>query len=85
MNWRTILCGVVVSTMVLSSCNKDDDDPQEQEFDKGALLVNLSGNIILPSLNQFSSDLNDLNSEVAQLNQNTSEQELQSIRGRLLI
>ncbi len=80
MNWRTILCGVVISTVVLSSCNKEGDDPQEQEFDKGALLVNLSGNIILPSLNQFSSDLNDLNSEVAQLNQNTSEQDLQSIR-----
>ncbi len=80
MNWRMILCGVLVSTVVVSSCTKEDDDPKEQEFDKGALLVNLSGNIILPSLNQFNSDLNDLNDEVIQLSQNTTAQDLQNVR-----
>ena len=80
MNWRTILCGVLVSSVVLSSCDKEEDDPQQQDFDKGALLVNLSGNIILPSLNQFSSALNALNDEVAQLSQNTTAQDLQNVR-----
>lgn len=79
MNWRGILSTVVIAAVVFSSCNKD-EEPQQEDFDKGALLVNLSGNIILPSLNQFSSELNDLNDEVAQLSQSTSAQDFQNVR-----
>lgn len=79
MNWRAILSTVVVVSLVFSSCNKD-DEPQQEDFDKGAMLVNLSGNIILPAINQFGIELNDLNDEVAQLSQNTSAQDLEDIR-----
>lgn len=79
MNWKALLWGAVITVVVFSSCKKDEEQTTE-DFDKGALLINLSGNIILPSLDQFSNDLNSLNEGVAQFNQNTTAQELESVR-----
>ncbi len=46
-------------------CNKDPDDPKP-EFNKATLLSNISGEIILPSIAQFSADLNNLSAVYSQ-------------------
>tara|TARA_B100000508_G_scaffold85763_1_gene66719 strand:+ start:26301 stop:27368 length:1068 start_codon:yes stop_codon:yes gene_type:complete len=78
MNWSKLIWITALLGVALSSCKKDDDDTED--FDKAALLSNLSGNIIVPSLNQFESDLNVLSTAVADLSQNSSAQDLETAR-----
>ena len=50
--------------IVLSSCGGGDSNQPSitnDGYDRGALLVNLTDNIIIPSFNQFSNELSDLN------------------------
>jgi predicted lipoprotein len=79
MNWKVLLWVAAITVVVFSSCKKDEEETTE-DFDKGALLVNLSGNIILPSLDQFSNDLNSLNAGATLLSQNTSAQQFEAVR-----
>lgn len=60
---RLISLFVVFSITI--SCKKDSDDPKP-EFNKSGLLTNISGEIILPSIAQFSSDLSNLSDAYSQ-------------------
>lgn len=53
------LASFILLVSVFVGCKKDKDEPTA-EFNKSALLINVSGEIILPSIAQFSSDLSDL-------------------------
>jgi predicted lipoprotein len=65
--------------IVFSSCNKDEEEPQ-QEFDKKSLATNLSANIIVPSVNQFNADLVDLESSFIAFKSDKNQQNLEILR-----
>lgn len=79
MNFRTLFIGAVAVTLTMSACKKDEEE-EEQSFDKKSLLVNLSGNIILPSLNQFDAELSSLNDAIVDLDQSATQQNLESVQ-----
>lgn len=64
----------------LSSCNKDKDPDQTKEFDKKTLTSNLSENIIIPSIEAFDTDLNDLKSHFESFKSDRNEQNLVLLR-----
>ena len=54
----------LIMVIVLSSCGGGDSNQPSitnDGYDREALLVNLTDNIIIPSFNQFSNELSDLN------------------------
>lgn len=79
MKLKTLILGALSAAFVLSACKKDEPDETES-FDKAALLTNLSGNIIVPSLNQFDTDLSTLNDDITDLEQSTTMANLETVR-----
>ncbi|MDG0972661.1 MAG: imelysin family protein [Crocinitomicaceae bacterium] len=55
----TRLVPLLLILAITLGCNKDTDDPRP-DFNKAALLTNISGEIILPSIGKFSADLDNL-------------------------
>ena len=71
---------VLVFSFVVSSCKKDDDPENVNDFDKASLLQNLSDNVILPALNDFSAKINDLESSYATFQSNRNTINLDDVR-----
>lgn len=63
----------LIFSFSISSCKKDKDEENQNDFDKGAMLQNIADNIIMPSLSDFSAKINDLESSyvIFQANRNT--------------
>jgi predicted lipoprotein len=80
MNWKIIATLSIIGSLSIASCDKEEEPDATADFDKKTLLANLSDNIILPSINQFKTDLIGLSSKVSQLDENTSQQDLEEIR-----
>jgi predicted lipoprotein len=80
MNWKSIISFSIVTLLTITSCDKEGESDEPADFDKRSLLANLSDNIILPSINQFKTDLTALSTKSAQLNENTSQQDLEEVR-----
>ena len=60
---RSVGFVLILSVGLLFSCkDKEDKDGDDVAFDKGAMLENVSANIILPSLLQFETEMSDLKS-----------------------
>lgn len=60
---RTVGIILILSLGILFSCkDKKDKDDEKNDFNKKALLENISANIILPSLAQFQAEISDLKS-----------------------
>lgn len=70
---------VLVFGLLFNSCNKDkeNEDEQQQEFDKKALVTNLAANIIIPSINEFDNNLSDLKSDFTSFKADKSQQNLE--------
>ncbi|MDX1651124.1 MAG: imelysin family protein [Brumimicrobium sp.] len=58
MGFRSIIILTSLVGIVFLGCKKTEEETPD--FNKGQLLTNVSGQIILPSLNDFDSDLSDL-------------------------
>ena len=71
----------------LSSCGGGDSNQPSitnDGYDRGALLVNLTDNIIIPSFNQFSNELSDLNQSFQTFSSDLSENNLLDLRKKWL-
>lgn len=79
MNYKIVVSLLLFMGLVLTSCNKE-EPTEDNPFDKGALLVNLSSNMIIPSLNQFDADLAGLMQEVTELEQTANAVNLENTR-----
>lgn len=76
------LVSLVLILSIALGCNKDADDPKP-EFNKAALLSNISGEIILPSIAEFSADLNNLSASYSQFVVDKNQANLESLREQL--
>ena len=76
------LVSLIFLVSVFVGCKKDKDDPKP-EFNKSALLTNVSEEIILPSIDQFSSDLSDLSTSYAQFVADKSQANLEVVQENL--
>lgn len=68
---------ILVLFLALISCKKDKD---KVEFDRGAMLSNLSSNVILPALSNTESEFNTLHTKVETFTSNPTEENLSSVR-----
>lgn len=75
----------ILSTSVLvllfCSCKKDKD---KVEFDRGAMLVNISSNIILPALTEMEESLDQLELSVNSFNSNVSQVTLDAAKAQFV-
>lgn len=74
----TVLIGVSLG-ILFNSCNKDEEDPQE-EFDKNALATNLSTNVIIPSIDEFNNNIVDLQTSFTTFKNDNNQQNLDVLR-----
>lgn len=70
----------LVFSFLISSCKKDKEDENLNDFDKGAMLQNIADNIIMPSLNDFSAKINDLESSYITFQANRNALNLDDVR-----
>lgn len=73
---------ILVLFLALISCKKDKD---KVEFDRGAMLSNLSSNVILPALSNTESEFNTLHTKVETFTSNPTEENLSSVRSGYVI
>lgn len=64
----------------MSSCKKKNKDPEEVEFDKGAMLTNIADNIIIPSYSSFYDAITTLESDYLEFQANTDNAHLEIVR-----
>ena len=67
---------------ILFSCTKEDEEVTP-DFNKAELLTNLSGEIILPSVQQFALDLNELSTSFSTFSSDKSQVNLTAVREKL--
>lgn len=67
---------------ILYSCTKEDEEVTP-DFNKAELLTNLSGEIILPSVQQFALDLNELSTSFSTFSSDKSQVNLTAVREKL--
>jgi len=65
------LISLLLVITVFISCRKEDEE-ETPDFNKSALLTNLSGEIILPAISQFAGDLSDLSASFDQFTADNS-------------
>lgn len=65
---------------LFNSCNKDEKEEQQQEFDKKALATNVSANVIIPSVNEFNNNIVDLESAFITFKNSSNQQNLEVLR-----
>lgn len=70
----------LVLSFSISSCKKDKDEENPTDFDKASMLQNLADNIIMPSLNDFSAKINDLESSYITFQANRNALNLEDVR-----
>lgn len=73
---------VLVFSFVVSSCKKKNDSDDLNNFDKASLLQNLSDNVILPALNDFSTKINDLETSFSTFQSNRNSINLDDVRDK---
>ena len=73
---------VLILSFTITSCKKDKDPENVTDFDKASLLQNLSDNIILPSLNDFSAKIIDLESSYITFQANRNTTNLDDVRNK---
>lgn len=71
----------MLSVGLLFSCkDKKDKDGEENEFNKGGMLENVSANIILPTLTQFDDEISDLKSSFVDFKNAPTEANLDEVK-----
>lgn len=80
---KKFLLSVFVLTLVLSACSSSDEGPGPSDgdsFDRKAMLENLADNIIIPSYQNFSSDITNLKSVTSNFVTTTNADNLNTLR-----
>lgn len=77
--WMTISIASVLLIGIVA-CKKKNKDPEEVEFDKGAMLTNFADNIIIPSYNLFYDAIVQLESDYLVFQSNRSGANLETVR-----
>lgn len=70
----------LIFSFSITSCKKDKDNENQNDFDKASMLQNLADNIIMPSLNDFSAKINDLESSYITFQANRNALNLEDVR-----
>ena len=78
MRFYQIISILALSGLVLFACKDKKDD--RTPFDKESLLINLADNIIIPALNQFQSDMSQLEVDYLTFQADRSQQNLDNVR-----
>ena len=76
----------LIMVILLSSCGGGDSNQPSitnDGYDRGVLLVNLTDNIIIPSINQFSSELSDLNQSFQTFSSDLTQNNLIDLRKKM--
>ena len=78
---RSVGFVLILSVGLLFSCkDKKDNEGDDVDFNKAALLENTSENIIIPSLMLFQSEINDLKASFDNFENNPSQANLDEVK-----
>ncbi|MBQ0735953.1 imelysin family protein [Aquimarina celericrescens] len=79
---KKFLISLFITSMFLSACSSSDDSGETSSdgFDRKAMLENLADNIVIPSYQSFSSDMNALKDATSNFITNTNDNNLVTLR-----
>lgn len=78
-NINAIVIGIIFLGF-LQACNKDDDNPGSESFDRGAMLSNIGSNIIIPGYVNLKENTDRLNESVTAFNASPNSINLQIVQ-----
>lgn len=74
--------GILIFVILIGCSKKDSDNQQNNAFDQGALLANISDNIIMPAYENLALASNDLKDAIATFTEAPDEDKLQSVQAK---
>lgn len=80
-----LVTAIALTTVVISSCKKDNNDPDENSnFDQKAMLKNYADNLIVPSYQNTANSILDLKAAIVAFEQNYSASNLETVQEKWL-